>query len=121
MSSKLNVKIKSSRGIKANVFNFDGSVHHPMGIMKDVTICFNNKMVCLDVALVKNLKPEAIFGTDFLSLANVDILPAIKYISTRDDPNYQYFLSYNNEMYIKMVGNKKTIKPKIFGMELPKS
>ena len=104
---------------KGKCFNFDGSVHHPMGVMKDVNISFNNKRVRLDVALVKDLKPEAILGTDFLSLANVDILPVIRHITTRDDPNYQHLLAYNNKMYDKMLGHKKTIEPEFLGWNDP--
>ena len=100
---------------KGKCFNFDGSAHTPMGIMKNVNISFNNKMVQIDVALIKDLKPKAIVGTDFLSLANVDILPAIQHITTRDDRNYQYFLAYHSEMYEKMIGQKKDIKPEFLG------
>ena len=66
--------------------NFDGTLHLPREVVKDVHIQFNTREVILDLMVVPNLNFDAILGMDFIALANVDILPHAMHITTRDDP-----------------------------------
>ena len=91
--------------------NFDGSEHLPSELIQKVKVQFNNKEITIDLMVVKDLKPDVVLGMDFLTMADVDILPYIFHITTRDDPNYQYFQNYNYQMSKTAGVNAKAVKP----------
>ena len=94
--------------------NFDGSQHTPGELIKEVCVRFNTREVKVDMMVIENLSPDIILGMDYILLSNIDILPHILHITTRDDANYEYFRYQNQKLAKHTYGHSIKIKPEYY-------